>query len=67
MNGKKTTNHAKKQASKKPPTGLTPQWVWNNKRLQDIKDAIHRYMEAEKEIDPEWIEEYNQIIENGYY
>ena len=42
----------------KPPLGLTPKWIIDEHRMQDIHEAIMRYKEAHKEIPSEWIEEY---------
>ena len=48
--------------SEKPPIGLIPEYLWKEKRLFDIIEAINRYIEAKKEIPIEWIEEYNKLI-----
>jgi len=47
---------------KKPPLGLIPKKFFYEKRLQDIKEAILRYISDSKEIPEEWIKEYNSII-----
>ena len=43
---------------KKPPLGLTPKWIMDEHRMQDIHEAIMRYKQSNKEIPSEWIEEY---------
>ena len=43
--------------SPKPPLGLVPRKTWVYIRENDITQAIARYIEAEKEIPLEWIEE----------
>jgi hypothetical protein len=48
----------------KPPLGLMPWGVWeyvmNLKRIEEIKDAIKRYLEANRPIPPAWITELNE-------
>lgn len=46
----------------KPPLGLTPKYIWNSQRLQDISEAIARYTNVGKEIPAEWLEEYNKLV-----
>ena len=48
---KTITNHIK------PPLGLMPVQIWTEHRLQDINEAIERYMDANEEIPQEWINE----------
>lgn len=47
----------------KPPLGLTPRWLMDEKRQTEILAAIDRFGEAGKPIPAEWIEEYNEIVE----
>lgn len=51
---------------KKPPLGLTPRFIHEEKvlkeRLQDIKEAIKRYIDKELDFPNEWIVEYYSII-----
>ncbi|MGH4125109.1 MAG: hypothetical protein ACREV6_19510 [Clostridium sp.] len=42
----------------KPPLGLTPNDIWQLQRLQDIKQAMGRYVSVDKEIPKEWVDEY---------
>lgn len=51
-----------KEDNKKPPIGLMPRKLFIEGRIQDIKDAIQRYSESNKEIPTEWTEEYNDLI-----
>ena len=44
--------------SERPPLGLMPKYIWQEQRLQDIKEAITRYVSAGKEIPNEWLDEY---------
>jgi len=46
----------------KPPLGLMPRYIHNEKRLEDIKNAISRYSDAGREIPREWIEEENKLL-----
>ena len=46
----------------KPPLGLTPEFIWKEKRMNDIEDAIKRYLNDKKEIPLKWISEYNRLI-----
>jgi hypothetical protein len=46
----------------KPPLGLIPKHVHQEIRLNNIKEAIQRYMETNKTIDIRWVEEYNELI-----
>lgn len=45
----------------KPPLGLTPKFVRDEERLREISEAIFRYIEAKKELNIDWINEYNEI------
>ena len=51
----------------KPPLGLIPAYIyWENilkSRINDIDQAMCRYMEAEKVIPQEWTEERNNLLE----
>lgn len=46
----------------KPPLGLTPREIWVAQRVQDIREAIQRYTEANMPIPQDWIEEYNDLV-----
>ena len=51
----------------KPPIGLTPRWVYEAKtdidRFTEVCGAITRYYDAGLKINPDWIEEYNELID----
>jgi phage gp29-like protein len=49
--------------SSKPPLGLLPMKLHNDKRIEDITEAVVRYFEFGMAIPKEWIEEYNDLIE----
>lgn len=46
----------------KPPLGLTPRYIVDERRAQEIREAIIRYLEAGKPVSPEWLAEYNALI-----
>lgn len=46
----------------KPPLGVIPRWLLDEKRLCELSTGIERYVDAGKAIPLEWIYEYNQII-----
>lgn len=47
----------------RPPLGLTPRWVMVEQRYGAVCAAISRYYNAGKKIPIEWIEEYNELID----
>lgn len=42
-----------------PPIGLRPQCIVRVLRLQEIHEAIGRYLEAGKQIPQEWLDEFS--------
>lgn len=53
------------EGGKKPPLGLMPRKLWDEKRADEIRAAIERYNEAGAVIPAEWVEEYNEIKERN--
>lgn len=51
---------------KSPPLGLLPKDIHRTKRFNDICEAIVRYYNINLPIPIEWIEEYNDLIRQGY-
>ncbi|MBY8912110.1 hypothetical protein KY305_04990 [Bacillus sp. YC2] len=45
-----------------PPLGVIPNWLHNERRAEDLKAAINRYIDTNCEIPAEWVEEYNLLI-----
>jgi len=45
----------------RPPIGLRPRFIWLEQRLQEIKDACDRYINAQKPIPREWLDESKVI------
>lgn len=46
----------------KLPLGILPRRIHDSQRLKGLKAAIIRYINAECEINQEWIEEYNELV-----
>ena len=46
----------------KPPIGIIPKHIHQEKRFVDLCGAICRYYEAGLQIPIEWIEEYNELV-----
>lgn len=51
---------------KKPPLGLTPKYLWDEKRLNELQRVIADYYNANLQINVDWIEEYNELIIKRY-
>lgn len=49
----------------KPPLGITPRKLHDEKRMADLKAAILRYVEAGAEIPREWTDEFNELLRMG--
>ena len=47
----------------KPPLGLMPKRFVQKARFVEVCGAISRYYMANKKIPIEWIEEYNELVE----
>lgn len=45
---------------KKPQLGIKPQFLWEEERIVQLKEAIKRYLDANQPIPMEIIEEYNE-------
>lgn len=46
----------------KPPIGILPKSIWDEKRHDEIFQVIHRYLDAGLPLPTEWIEEYNEYL-----
>lgn len=46
---------------KKPPIGIEPRYIWEKKRIKELKAAIKRYVDAGMEVPIEWITELNEF------
>ena len=47
----------------KPPLGLMPATLFYEERINQIIEAMNRYLQADKPIPIEWVKEYNTIAE----
>jgi hypothetical protein len=48
-----------------PPLGPRPKWVVEEQRIQELKKVFKDYIDANYPIKPEWIAEYNELIERN--
>lgn len=48
--------------NKKTQLGIEPKWIWEEKRLEDLKKTIEIYYKNGLVIPLEWIEEYNNLL-----
>lgn len=48
--------------NERPPIGIMPRYIWEEKRIDDIREAINRYSEKALPIPSQWIEEYNDLV-----
>jgi len=46
----------------KPPLGIQPRYIWESFRLQELGEAIERYLSVNKTIPLKWIEEFNELV-----
>ena len=51
-----------KKFKERPPIGLTPSWVRDRERLNEVRGAIVRYYDAELKIPIKWVKKYNELI-----
>lgn len=52
-----------KKEEKEPPLGIMPKRFHDKYRKEELRQAIYRYLSEGLIIDPEWIEEYNNLTE----
>ena len=52
-----------KMNRKRPPLGIFPRHLHDEKRMEHIVEAIGRFTAVGKVIPPDWIEEYNELAE----
>lgn len=55
----------KEPETKKPPLGIEPRYIWEEKRRQKIRKAITEYMNADLMVPESWIEEWNELTSGG--
>lgn len=49
---------------KRPPLGVMPKFIWIEHRIEELKKAIYRYLEADKPVPKEWYEELEDHLKN---
>lgn len=47
---------------RKIPLGIEPRWVWETKRMVELKGAILRYLDENLVVPAYWLEEYNDLV-----
>ena len=60
-NSKMIDENQEEYMTKKPPIGIIPRYIWELKRIKELKSAIRRFIAAGKEIPIEWLNEYNDF------
>jgi len=45
----------------KPPLGLTPRYLAEEKRLREVNEAIDRYLKAKLNVPMDWLNEQNYL------
>ena len=48
--------------NKKPPLGIMPRTIWEEKRKKDIVDAMKRYVDEGAHIPLDWINELYDLL-----
>ena len=48
---------------REPPPGIMPEYIWKEKRANELFLAIYRYMNEKLPFPIEWAEEYNRLAE----
>lgn len=46
----------------RPPLGITPRYIHDERRLLEIREALIRYYVDFRPIPVAWIEEYNELL-----
>lgn len=46
----------------KPPLGIMPKKLWQEERLERLKECIERHTNAYYPINEEWVKEYNDLL-----
>ena len=39
-----------------------PKYIWDEKRIDELREAIQRYLKGFYSIPIEWVDEYNKLI-----
>ena len=46
----------------KPPLGIIPAKLFYETRIEELKQAMRRRVDADMSVPLEWVEEYNELI-----
>ncbi|MBR8344215.1 hypothetical protein [Burkholderia ambifaria] len=50
----------------KPPLGLVPKYIHDERRMKDILGALERYSDASLPVPTEWVQELSSIINERF-
>lgn len=50
----------------KPPIGIRPRWIIDEKRTREIEAGVKRYLEADFPIPDEWLDELYELRMREY-
>lgn len=61
------------QQNAEHPLGLVPDYIWKEQiidihaleRIDDIRKAVYRFMDARIEVPANWITEYNELVKRA--
>lgn len=48
--------------AEREPLGIQPEYIWQEKRLQEIDEAIAKRLETLHNIPVEWVRERNKLV-----
>ncbi|WP_270568531.1 hypothetical protein, partial [Bacillus sonorensis] len=48
----------------KPPIGVKPRFIHDEQRAEELSNAMMRYIQVNRKIPAEWLEEYNELVGN---
>lgn len=52
----------KPMIDEKPSIGVKPRFIHDEQRAEELSGAIMRYIQANRRIPTEWLEEYNELL-----
>ncbi|MCY8587582.1 hypothetical protein [Bacillus haynesii] len=52
----------KPMIDEKPSTGVKPRFIHDEQRAEELSGAIMRYIQDNRRIPIEWLEEYNELL-----
>ena len=50
--------------TQRPPLGLRPKYIVDSERVEEISEAIKRYIDYKIPIPYNWLKEYNNLSES---